>query len=158
MMIYKSHSAAETQKLARVFAKKIVRRQAPSAKLKNALVLSLSGELGSGKTTFTQGFLRGLGIRKRTTSPTFIVFRRFALRASRFANTYHVDAYRIKKISELAPLGLKEILRDPKNIVLIEWAENIKKVLPKNTPWLKFHHGKKANERIIKTSVPIFAK
>jgi len=119
-------------------------------------VFALQGELGAGKTTFVQGFLRGLGIKRRSASPTFIIFRRFrigrkSLVVSRqsFRNVYHVDAYRIKKPRELLALGFKEILSDPQNIVLIEWAENIKRILPKETTWLRFAHGKKQNERTI---------
>jgi len=120
------------------------------ARRKGALVFALTGDLGSGKTTFVQGFLRGLGVKKRTTSPTFIIFRRFALSHLLFANLYHADAYRLKKAKDLSALGFKGILDDPKNIVLIEWAEKIKKILPKNTIWIKFSHGKGELDRIIK--------
>ncbi len=53
------------------------------------------------------------------------------------------------KPKELLKLGFKEIIANPQNIVLIEWAEKIKKILPKKVVWLKLHHGKKENERII---------
>ncbi|MBU6500438.1 MAG: tRNA (adenosine(37)-N6)-threonylcarbamoyltransferase complex ATPase subunit type 1 TsaE [Patescibacteria group bacterium] len=148
MKAHKTFSSAETK----VFGEKLAKKFTTPYSSRGALILALSGELGSGKTTFTQGFLRGLGIRKKTTSPTFIIFRRFAVKSTWFKNLYHVDAYRLKKPRELAALGFKEILRDPKNIVLIEWAENIKSILPKNALWLRFHHGKKENEREIKFS------
>ncbi len=116
-------------------------------------MLALTGELGSGKTTFTQGFLRGLGVRRGGTSPTFILMRRHALRSGRFKNVYHIDAYRIKDPDEFLSLGLKEILADPQNIVLIEWAEKLKKLLPKNAARLYFHHGKKEKSRNIHYSI-----
>jgi tRNA threonylcarbamoyladenosine biosynthesis protein TsaE len=117
---------------------------------KGAVVLALKGDLGSGKTTFTQGFLRGLGIRGKAQSPTFVIFKRFALRDLPFTNVYHFDCYRIKKADELKILGIKEILENPKNIVLIEWPERIKNILPKNIRKIEFKHGKKENERLIK--------
>ena len=107
------------------------------------------GELGAGKTAFVQGFYNGLKIKKRVMSPTFILVRRSALRHTRFSNAYHMDAYRIKNPRELSALGFKEMINDPKNIVLIEWADKIRRALPKGTHWLKFSHGEKKNERII---------
>ncbi len=155
MKPFRSFSLHETKKFGEALAKKIAKRGLQ----KKAAVLALSGELGTGKTTFVQGFFKGLGSRKRSPSPTFIIMRRTALpssakasagrRAKKFSNVFHVDAYRIKKSTELGSLGLKEIFSDPRNIVLIEWAENIKKILPKNTTWVKFHHGEKGNQRTI---------
>lgn len=62
----------------------------------------------------------------------------------------HVDAYRIKRGSELKTIGFDKILREKNHITVIEWADNIKKILPKNTLWIDFKHGRKNNERIIK--------
>lgn len=119
---------------------------------KSARVIALSGDLGAGKTTFVQGFIQGLGIKKKALSPTFIIFHRFAIpkvisHKLKIRSLYHVDAYRVKNSKGLAALGFDEILLNPENIVLIEWAENIKKILPKNTSWLRFKHGKRENER-----------
>ncbi|OGZ52785.1 MAG: tRNA (adenosine(37)-N6)-threonylcarbamoyltransferase complex ATPase subunit type 1 TsaE [Candidatus Ryanbacteria bacterium RIFCSPLOWO2_01_FULL_48_26] len=126
--------------------------QSKKSKTEGAFIIALSGDLGAGKTTFVQGFARGLGIKKRATSPTFIIFRRFAIpkvesHKSKVESLYHVDAYRIKKSADLTALGFKEILKDPKNIVLIEWPENIKKILPKTVFWVRFKHGRRELER-----------
>ncbi|NCO15556.1 MAG: tRNA (adenosine(37)-N6)-threonylcarbamoyltransferase complex ATPase subunit type 1 TsaE, partial [Parcubacteria group bacterium] len=67
-----------------------------------------------------------------------------------YKQAYHIDCYRIKKADELLKLGLREVLENPQNIVLIEWAEKIKKILPKNFVWLKFEHGPKENIRVIR--------
>lgn len=75
--------------------------------------------------------------------------RRTALKSRKFKNVFHVDAYRIKKPKELSALGFRDILENPQNIVLIEWAEKIKNILPKRAFWLRFRHGKKENERKI---------
>jgi tRNA threonylcarbamoyladenosine biosynthesis protein TsaE len=150
MTYLKTTSPKQTQKLAGSLAKEILKAR---IKNKNALIFALSGDLGSGKTSFTQGFLRGMGIKKKITSPTFVLLKNYELRIKNnygnYKRAYHMDCYRIKKSGDLAALGLKEILKNPENIVLIEWAERIKKILPKNTIWIKFKHGEKENERKI---------
>lgn len=149
----KTKNSSETKKLAAALAQKFIKKT-PG---KNALVFGLKGDLGSGKTTFIQGFARALGIRHRIVSPTFLIIRSYKIpktkvigQRSTVKSLYHIDAYRIKKYSELALLGFKKRISDPQNIILIEWAEKIKNVLPAKTIWLKFEHGKKENERIIK--------
>jgi len=133
----------------------------------SAEVFALQGELGAGKTTFTQGFLKGLGSKKRATSPTFVLMRQHRLSGGagaramreRFKNVFHIDAYRLKKPEHLAALELDVILNEPGNIILIEWPEQAKKFLPKNTTWIKFKHGRKENERtiVIARSSPVRA-
>lgn len=121
---------------------------------KKAVVLALSGELGAGKTTFTQGFAAGLGMRGRITSPTFILMRNAKLAKSRyseFRNFVHIDAYRADA-KDFLKLGFKKMAANPKNIILIEWADRLKNIIPESALWLKLHHGKKENERIIKIS------
>ncbi len=159
MNILTTYSSANTKALGEKLAKRIsnlqlIRRDirpsdSPTSKTGRAFVIALSGDLGAGKTTFIQGFVGALGIKKRVTSPTFILFRRFAIRHSPFTSLYHVDAYRIKSPKEIAALEFKEILSNPANIVLIEWPENIKKILPKNILRIQFAHGQKENERQI---------
>jgi tRNA threonylcarbamoyladenosine biosynthesis protein TsaE len=97
--------------------------------LKQGRLLAFYGELGSGKTTFIQGLAKGLGIKKRILSPTFVFVRSYPL--SPQGTFYHVDLYRINKVSEATGLGLEEIFADPKAITVIEWAEKIKPILPK---------------------------
>lgn len=112
-----------------------------------AIVLALSGELGSGKTTFIQGFASGLGVKQRIISPTFIIVRRYVIspitnHQSPITNFYHIDLYRLEQNveSEVKNLGIKDIWNNPENVVAIEWAEKIKKLLPKNTIWIKFEN------------------
>ena|SRR3989338_836604 len=133
-----SNSPRTTAAIARVLAKEVF-------KAKSLVVLGLVGELGAGKTTFIKAFIKGLGSKKKVTSPTFIILRRLPLNAKR--DIYHIDAYRVKS-KDLLQLGLKEVMTG-RNIVLVEWAERVKKVLPKNTIWLKLEHGNNKNERYI---------
>ncbi len=139
-----SHSKSQTQKLAANLAKKLAKIRSKSGR--RATIIALQGELGSGKTTFTQGFCKALGVGHGVTSPTFIIMRHH-MAADK--HIYHFDLYRIQSIKELGILGFKKIISNPENIVLIEWPEKIKKLLPKNTIWVNFEHGKKENERTI---------
>jgi tRNA threonylcarbamoyladenosine biosynthesis protein TsaE len=123
-----TNSAKETQKFAKDFAESLVGGRRSSA---GAFVVALRGDLGGGKTTFLQGFARGLGIKEKVLSPTFNIYKRYG-------NFYHFDCYRIEKPEEILNLGFKEIISNPKNIVAIEWAEKIEDILPKNTKWITF--------------------
>lgn len=98
--------------------------------LGEATIITLTGELGSGKTTFVQGFAKGLGLPHRVLSPTFILMRRYALQSLHFDWLYHIDLYRLEKNTEIDSLGLGEIFRDPRSIVLIEWPERLGILLP----------------------------
>jgi tRNA threonylcarbamoyladenosine biosynthesis protein TsaE len=132
----------KTQELGNIFAQEILRK-GPQEK---AVVLALSGDLGGGKTTFSQGFAKGLGVKNRITSPTFTIFKRFKISLVRgrvpqkidFESFYHFDCYRLLGPKDILELGFKEIVSSPKNIILLEWAERVKKVLPKETIWLNF--------------------
>ncbi|MBI2038473.1 MAG: tRNA (adenosine(37)-N6)-threonylcarbamoyltransferase complex ATPase subunit type 1 TsaE [Candidatus Nealsonbacteria bacterium] len=121
-----SKSTEETQKIAKLLAKKILKFPP-----RGAAVLALVGNLGSGKTCFLQGFARGLGIKEKINSPTFVIMKRFK-------NFYHFDCYRISKSKDILDLGFKNILENTKNIVAIEWADKIKKIIPKDARWIKF--------------------
>lgn len=130
-----SKSARQTQKIAGNLVKKIQKKR------KNAFVIALKGDLGDGKTTFVQGLARALGVKQKITSPTFNIFKRYG-------NFYHFDCYRIEGPKEILELGFKEIISNPKNIVAIEWADRIKKIIPKNAVWLTFFFVDKTKRKI----------
>ncbi len=106
--------------------------------LKGGTTLALSGELGSGKTTFIQGLAEGLGVRDRIISPTFILVRKY--QSEKLLNFYHVDLYRLEGDLgyEMNNLGLTDFMKDKDSIVAIEWAEKAREYLPKNMVWIKF--------------------
>lgn len=147
-MRFKTKLPKQTKQLAAFLARSLANDQILRIS-GSAIVLALSGDLGAGKTSFTQGFVRALGVRGKVTSPTFILMQRFKIHDLRFKNAYHVDCYRIDNSNELTKLGIKKILRNPENVVLIEWAEKITKFLPSDAVWVKFEHGEKPTERII---------
>jgi tRNA threonylcarbamoyladenosine biosynthesis protein TsaE len=103
--------------------------------LKTGDFLAFYGDLGSGKTTFIQGLAKGLGIRRRIVSPTFIIVRTYDSRSkiqdSRFKTFYHIDLYRTASKNDLLGLGINEIIQNPNNIVALEWAEKLGEMLPK---------------------------
>jgi tRNA threonylcarbamoyladenosine biosynthesis protein TsaE len=114
----------------------------------HAQVVALKGELGAGKTTFVQGVAKGLGVKERVLSPTFVIIKFYKLPAfakasagkqnSKFFALHHIDCYRIKNERDLLVLGWDKIVSDPKNIILIEWPERVRKILPKDTISISF--------------------
>ncbi len=95
-----------------------------------ATLITLSGELGAGKTSFTQGVATALGITEPVTSPTFVLEKVYELTGQPFARLVHIDAYRLDGGRALAALGFDELMRDPTNLVLLEWPEQVKDALP----------------------------
>ena len=141
-------SITQTKKLAEKIAKQIIKK-GPEGQ---AFVIGLKGDLGGGKTTFVQGFAKGLGIKEKILSPTFVIMKKYEVRSTKKRRKktselqtsdfrlylYHFDCYRIKNPKEILGLGFKEIISNPENIVVVEWADKIKKIMPKNTLWLNF--------------------
>jgi len=116
-----TNNFSETQKLGEEF----------SAQINNGGILCLEGDLGAGKTTFTQGLLKGLNCEGPFTSPTFVLMKKYR------ENIYHLDAYRIEE-DDLDNLGWEELINDSKSIIIIEWPERIKKRIPESAKWIKF--------------------
>ncbi len=110
-------------------ATRFVANLAPRA---TATVIALSGELGAGKTTFTQGIAVALGIHEAVTSPTFVIEKVYELENQPFKRLMHIDAYRLKDAHELEVLGWKEVILDPSNLVIVEWPERVADIIPKD--------------------------
>ncbi len=107
-------------------------------------VIALSGPLGAGKTTFTQGFAEGLKIKDKIISPTFVLIRQHQVPLSKGQSAsgrktlYHIDLYRLDNPNDLKNIGLEDMLKTKDDYVLIEWAEKAKPLLPKSTTWINF--------------------
>lgn len=97
---------------------------AVAAEIPENFVLTLSGDLGSGKTTFARGFAKGLHIHQAVTSPTYNIYNIYSGRRQ----LIHMDAYRLNSAADMEELMLEEFLQPPWNLVL-EWPEKI-------TDWL----------------------
>lgn len=136
--VYTTDSARQTQKKGEEFAKGLRRGE----------FIALFGELGAGKTTFVQGLVKGLGIKKRIISPTFIILRKYKIpRGLKFF--YHIDLYRIKGSKKvLEGIGFNEITGDKKNIIAVEWAEKIEKLLPGRRWDIRLEHISEKKRRI----------
>ncbi len=139
-----SHSTKDTHKIARGLAKKIIK----IAPRRHAVTIALEGELGAGKTTFVKGFAKALGIKSHLTSPTFVLMKNYTLTAKRYTLLFHVDAYRLKNYRDLLPLGIKEAIAEPKNIILIEGSERVKPVLPRKYIKVHIDHVNKNTRKI----------
>ena len=135
-----SNSVQETKK----FAKEI------SKKTKQGQVVALKGDLGSGKTTFSQGFAKGLGIDQHVGSPTFKLVSEYV---GSSLNLYHVDCYRLNSLQEFLNLGGENLLLPDNGITLIEWADIIQELLPKGTIEIEFSRVKdNPNKRKLRIS------
>lgn len=98
----------------------------------DATLVTLSGELGAGKTAFVKAIAHALGVEDVVTSPTFVLEKIYKLghRMSKFERLIHVDAYRLEKGADLAPLGFDELMQDAGNLILLEWPEKVADALP----------------------------
>ncbi len=126
MKTFVSHSLEETQNFAKEWLASL-----PND-LDEALVVGLYGNLGAGKTTFTQSVARELGITQPTTSPTFVIEKIYETKHAHFARLIHIDAYRLVNGKELQDLNFEELVSNKNNLILIEWPENVKEILPEN--------------------------
>ena len=141
-----SQSRLQTQRIAKDVLNRLIKSK------HRPIVLALSGELGSGKTTFIQGLAKTLGIREKVQSPTFVLAKWYAL-AKRFnplRHFIHIDAYRLERMLEAKRLGFYKILRDNEAVIALEWAERVKKLVPPSAIWIQCKHGQRPKERIIK--------
>lgn len=133
-----TENARETKELGKKFA----------ASLKGGEVIALTGNLGSGKTTFVQGLAEGLGIKDRIISPTFILMRQHQ---GKRLTLYHIDLYRLEEDvkGEFRNLGVEDSWGKEGNVVVVEWAEKVKDMLPSETKWVRFKNEGAEKRRII---------
>ena len=106
-------------------------------------VFSFVGELASGKTTFIKGILKGLSFDKSVTSPTFTLVNEYDAKFP----VIHIDCYREDEQERWIKLGMNDYM-DEENVVIIEWADKMKSLLPVNTIQIQFSH-KSINSREI---------
>ena len=150
-MLFLSKSEKETQKMAGNLATKVIKLQKP-------VIMALEGELGAGKTTFAKGFAKALGVRTRIKSPTFVLMKKYSISSSGYSSRsqdrrsaiasglaadrylYHLDCYRVGDHNNLSTLDLGSIFSMPGNIVLIEWPERVREILPKKLIRVRIDH------------------
>ena len=119
-----------------------------SKKFQTGQVIALNGDLGSGKTTFSQGVAQGLGIKQHVGSPTFKLVSEYV---GAVLSLYHVDCYRLNNTDEFLNLGGENLLLPENGITLIEWANIIQELLPEDVIEIVFSRVMgEPNERILK--------
>ncbi len=137
--MYNFISKSEADTLA--FAKQL------ASKLDKKDIVVLTGELGSGKTKFTEGFLGFFGLEKEISSPTFTIVNEY--NAENGLNIYHFDVYRLSDTEEFYAIGGEEYFEN--GICIIEWGEIILDALPKDYIHITFEKSTdNENERLLK--------
>lgn len=134
MQEFFSRSENDTLNIAKEFA----------SHLKGGEVIAFIGGLGMGKTAFVRGALLGMNNDSRVSSPTFALVNDYGGNP----NVYHFDMYRITDADDLYSTGYFDYLRDD-SVLFVEWSENIKEFLPKNTIYISFSKTDNENERCI---------
>ena len=131
---FKTENVQQTEALAQEFAQGLAAGD----------VVAFFGTLGMGKTAFTRGMARGLGIEESVSSPTYALVHEYEGRI----NLYHFDMYRVDGWDDLYSTGFFEYL-EMGGVVAVEWSENIENALPDNTICVTISVGENENERII---------
>jgi tRNA threonylcarbamoyladenosine biosynthesis protein TsaE len=133
-MKYLSKSVEETNKIALDFVSNL-----SNFKTSKATTIGLFGDLGSGKTTFTQAVGKILTVVEVMTSPTFVIEKRYDLDGKfGFKKLIHIDAYRLDSGSEILKLNFQEDLNNPNNLILIEWPERVEGAMPQDIIKINF--------------------
>lgn len=139
-------SAIETRRVGELLAKEVT----------EGLVIALEGDLGSGKTNFVKGFAKGLGIKEKIISPTFVIMRRYAiplenLKQKGLKNFYHIDCYRMNSSRDLKDADIESVINNPDNIVAVEWAQNIQNIIPNYALSVKLDYEDFTKRKIVVT-------
>lgn len=102
-------------------------------------VILLDGDLGAGKTVFSRGFARALGVDEPVSSPTYTIVQEYELPER--GRLYHLDLYRISGVEAALAFGVDEFLSDPASYALVEWPERIAGILPDNAVRITLKHS-----------------
>jgi tRNA threonylcarbamoyladenosine biosynthesis protein TsaE len=133
-------SARETQDLARRFA----------GRLRRGEIVTLRGELGTGKTVFVKGVCEAFGAHGRVSSPSFVILNRYDGKdaTGKELLIYHLDLYRVRSLDEIYDLGYEEFFYGD-GITLIEWAEQLGELLPMERYDVHLDYGTTGSQRLI---------
>lgn len=135
-----SQTTSETKELGRRLSKCLV----------GGTIVALSGELGSGKTTFAQGILEGFDLKGPHTSPTFVLMKQYEVSLSTHPNIrriYHIDAYRVDA-QALLGIGWEEWVEDSLGVVILEWPERVADIVPDDALVFRFDWESESVRRI----------
>jgi len=139
MLSFTSHNSRETAQFGAAIARDF----------SGGEVLALVGDLGAGKTCLSQGIARGLGIKQKINSPTFVVMKVYNLKGAKTIKKFcHIDAYRLTSASDLVAIGALDYLNRADTATVIEWAEKVTELWPKNTILINLKHQKEDSRKI----------
>lgn len=96
-----------------------------AGKLSGGEVIALEGDLGAGKTVFSQGLCAGLGYKKRVQSPTFVLMKIYSLEKDKIKQICHIDAYRLNSLGDLEAIGARDYFNQKNTVTVIEWADKL---------------------------------
>lgn len=140
-----SKSLEETRRFATSFLEDISQRKGPKA-----VVVGLKGDLGSGKTTFTQFVAQALGIEEGVTSPTFVILKKYRIKKDfSFSTLVHIDAYRLEGGKDMKALLFEDELENSDTLIFIEWPENVEGALPESIIMLSFETVDENTRKIV---------
>lgn len=134
MLRFTTESAEETSRIGEQLGKL----------LSKGNIICLSGDLGAGKTAFTKGIAKGLGVKDYVTSPTYTIINEYEGRLP----LYHFDVYRLNDVEEMYELGYEEYFFGD-GVVVLEWADIVKDIIPKERLWITILNTKGDNSREI---------
>lgn len=121
--------------------------------LRGGAIVTLSGDLGAGKTCFVRGLARGLGLDSESvSSPTFVLVHEYAAANADGLALIHIDAYRLSGSEELESIGWREIIERTDAIVAIEWPERIADEIPEEHIAIELTHGPEPEIRFLRIS------
>ncbi|MFC1721093.1 tRNA (adenosine(37)-N6)-threonylcarbamoyltransferase complex ATPase subunit type 1 TsaE [Patescibacteria group bacterium] len=113
-----------------------------------AKIVALHGDLGAGKTAFVKELAKELGIERHITSPTFVILKKYETQDSNFKILVHIDAYRLESGEDLKLLGWDELSKDPQNLIVVEWPEQVADVLSDDIIKVQFEYVDEETRRI----------
>lgn len=133
-------------------ARDIIQKEQDKKSPDHATLITLSGDLGAGKTTLVQEIARQLGVEQALQSPTFVIYKVYPLRRPAadplpWKTLVHGDMYRLQSPEEMQLLGWEALLADPENIICIEWPEKIEGIIPKWASQITLKHGEGIDKR-----------
>ena len=133
-------------------ARDIIQKEQDKKSPDHATLITLSGDLGAGKTTLVQEIARQLGVEQALQSPTFVIYKVYPLRRPAadplpWKTLVHGEMYRLQSPEEMQLLGWEALLADPENIICIEWPEKIEGIIPKWASQITLKHGEGIDKR-----------
>ena len=120
-----------------------------ASELQGGEVVALQGDLGAGKTVFVKGLAQKLGIKGNISSPTFVLMKVYRTDHSSIKYFCHVDAYRIRSEEDLLAIGLQDYLNREDTVVVLEWAEKVGEILPKNRKKIEIKHTSETQRELL---------